>query len=228
MVACIFLGQGGQLRAQENQWVSLEDTNDVETPFWFVKGEDINYAAQTIFGNRFADKKGHGLQDEAVLDSSKTTLCLDPLIFSEWLSSKSGKNKFAEEAVVAIQEECETEILKIFELANIRSRNEANVARLNSFIAKSCQPINWLQMRMEAAGVNLDETIEGGDISLLTSHRHSGKKLVKHRCNELHANPPFHPVVRLEHIWEAKFIVKSVSKLMHCNTTTKSTSSCPR
>ena len=53
-------GKGGQLRAQENQWVSLEDANDVETPFWFVKGEDINYAAQIIFGNMLADKKDHG------------------------------------------------------------------------------------------------------------------------------------------------------------------------
>ena len=104
-------------------------------------------------------------QDEVVLDSNKTTLCLDPLIFSEWLSSKSGKDKFADEAIIAIQEECETEILKIFELANIRSRNEANVARLNSFIAKSCQPIGLAtDGEWEAAGVNLDETIEGGDI----------------------------------------------------------------
>ena len=158
---------------------------DVETPFWFVKGEDVNYAAQIMFGNMLADKKDHVVPDEVVLDSNKTSLCLDPLIFSKWLRSESGKDKFADEAIIAIQEECETEILKIFELANVRSRKEANVARLNSFIAKSCQPIGLTAAgEWEAAGVNLDETIEGGDIqSAYKAIVTAAKKLVKHRCN---------------------------------------------
>ena len=215
MVACIFLGQRGKLRAQENQWVSLEDTNDVETPFWFVKGEDVNYAAQIIFGNMLADKKDHVVPDEVVLDSNKTSLCLDPLIFSKWLRSESGKDKFADEAIIAIQEECETEILKIFELANVRSRKEANVARLNSFISKSCQPIGLTAAgEWEAAGVNLDEVIEGGDLqSTYKAIVKATKKLVEYRCNELHANPSLSSVVTLEHIMEAEFIVKNIPKL---------------
>ena len=99
-------------RAQENQWVSQEDTNDVETPFWFVKGEDINYAAQIIFGNMLVDKEDHVLQNESlVLDNNKASL-----IFSKWLRSESEKDKFDDEAILAIQEECETELLKILSI----------------------------------------------------------------------------------------------------------------
>ena len=66
----------------------------------------------------------------------------------------------------------------------------------------------------EAAGVNLDEKIEAGDLqSTYKAIVIATKKLVEHRCNELNANPSFTPAVTLEHIKEAEFIVKSIPKI---------------
>jgi hypothetical protein len=213
----------GRLKALENKWCSDEQKND-EMPFWFVKGEDIDFASLAMGMGRTGSASKDMVSDDGVSAPSpsargKEELFLDPVAFSHncahSLRGAFDGVRVSKEASVAVQEEYEVHMLKILSLASARSRSEANVASLNNFISKSSEPMALAKHEeWEAAGVNLDTMLDRENPSVvLNAVEEAMKKLVTHRCKTAQANPSWVTVLTKKHLAEAEEIVKNCPKL---------------